>query len=58
MNSPKTTLWGILGAVGLLLGAIVQFHNTGHFDANVISLVLAALGIGGAGIAAKDNSKT
>lgn len=54
MNHPRTSVWGILGAIGLLLGAVVQFHSTGHFDASVISLVMAALGLGGAGIAAAD----
>jgi hypothetical protein len=64
MNSPKTSISGIIAAIGLLLTLVATLFdadptNNADFGSilNVIGTVLAALGIGKGFINAKDDSK-
>jgi hypothetical protein len=48
----KTTVLGLIGAVGIALQA------SPNPNVKLIGIFIGALGIGGAGMAAKDNNKT
>lgn len=57
MQNPKTTLPGILAAVGVLLVAASQYLGAEfHSPLQAVGYLAAALGIGAVGVQAKDGA--
>lgn len=58
MQNPKTTLPGILAAVGVLLVAVSQYLGADSFGGplQAVGYLAAALGIGAVGVQAKDGA--
>lgn len=58
MKSWKTTILGLLGAIALLIPQVIAVLDDDPATQFSLAAVIAALGIGGTGIAARDNNQS
>lgn len=55
----KTSLWGVVGIVAVVSGAVWSFHTTGHVpDLSALLAQISVIATGVGLLAAKDNDVT
>lgn len=58
MKSTQTTLWGVIGGIGILATQAFYYFDGDPATNFSIAVIMGALGLMGIGISARDNDKS